>query len=90
MTVHPSRTIFISLFLILKSINFFDRQAGLAGPDLTPIKPTPIKCDSYKLYRFDIFFLDFIGHSPFQCPIIFFVCPITFEFEFECPINFYF
>ena len=59
-----------------------------AGPDLTPIKPTPIKCNSYKLYRFYNFCLDFIGHRPFQCPIIIFTCPITFEFKFVCPIIF--
>ena len=60
----------------------------LEGPDLTPIKPTPIKCNSYKLYRFHNFCLDFIGHRPFQCPIIIFACPITFEFKFVCPIIF--
>ena len=58
------------------------------GPDLTPIKPTPIKSNSHKLYRFQKYFLDFIGHRPFQCPIIIFVCPIIFQFEFEYPIIF--
>ena len=42
------------------------------GPDLTPINPTPIKNNSYKLYRFDQNFLYFIGHAKVECPIIIF------------------